>query len=334
MSLTITSVEKPIPYFDGYAVRRFPSDPTKQPEVISYRVSKTGKKIQSYNKRHHRYQVYLTKKGTDDALGITRARANLIAHGPVPPGFSSKADYIKACLDPTSYVHLDCRHYNDDSRNDRLENLAWGTRKENRADQRRNQGRSGTIKLTPQERKALCDRFFSDVSISQTELGRVYGITQASVSSTVLDDPRYTKSFSKKRAKVLIQLRSLSCPYHPKECEKILNQYTASEDAHLTSLTSSYDNGTWDYQTVEKQLRRWIMENTEFGSLDHLPMTTSSYKLWWLRNKYRDLIRDQYYDDWTAGTLTISQISASTGKCRSYIRKRLHEIKEENKFNE
>lgn len=125
------------------------------------------------NGRRPRYAVILIREGKRHSLLVHRLV--LIAFvGPCPPGKES-------------------RHLNDDPSDNRLENLAWGTRLENAADAKRNGirrtgERNGRAKLTreqvlyvrAQRGKVTQQRLADELGVNQTtissiQLGRLWG---------------------------------------------------------------------------------------------------------------------------------------------------------------
>jgi hypothetical protein len=98
---------------------------------------------------------------TDEGGKIAKFRSNLICeafHGPRPPG-------------------MQCRHIDGNPKNDRPENLAWGTQSENQMDRHRH----GTAQIEARNKKVRLNRdavFYirNNPAVSPTVLGRELGV--------------------------------------------------------------------------------------------------------------------------------------------------------------
>ena len=98
---------------------------------------------------------------TDDGGKLAKLRSNLICeafHGPRPPG-------------------MQCRHIDGNPKNDRPENLAWGTQSENQMDRHRH----GTAQIESRNKKVRLNReavYFirANPDMTHAELGRKFGV--------------------------------------------------------------------------------------------------------------------------------------------------------------
>src|SRR4051812_17537545 len=91
--------------------------------------------------------------------------------GPCPPG-------------------MECRHLDGDPTNNRLDNLAWGTPKQNSEDKIRHGTQSRGLdrwnaKLTPSKVRRI-RRLYRTGLFSQTELGRMHKVHQTTIRNVVL----------------------------------------------------------------------------------------------------------------------------------------------------
>jgi hypothetical protein len=112
--------------------------------------------------------------------------------------------YVKACVRRSvhKFVHHlvletfvgarpaghQCRHLDGDRRNNRLENLAWGTRQENAQDKIRHGTatigeRNGGAKLTESQAREILS--LSQHGYSRRQLSEIYGVTAAAVSMLI-----------------------------------------------------------------------------------------------------------------------------------------------------
>ena len=86
---------------------------------------------------------------------------------------------------PGREVGLEVAHNNGNRQDNRAENLRWTTRKDNHAD-RKKHGTWGR-KLTSEEVKEI-RTIYGAGGITQSDLGRQFGVTQATVSKIVRGD--------------------------------------------------------------------------------------------------------------------------------------------------
>ncbi len=108
-----------------------------------------------------------------NCLGYTRKIHSLILEtyvGPCPPG-------------------MQCRHLDGDSKNNRLENLVWGTSSENQQDRIQHktdcQGeKCRTSKLTEQDVRMIVYLYRTGLFL-QREIAKVYNIAQVTISRIV-----------------------------------------------------------------------------------------------------------------------------------------------------
>ena len=125
----------------------------------------------------------------------------------------------------------ECRHLNDISNDNRLENLCWGTRLENVEDKRRNGGipygeRSKSHKLTNIQVMEIGEKYSKDKS--STDLSNEYGVSK----STILEIVRGNKWKHLPISDITIKHRSVrKTPLSKDEIErgtKALNRYAQS----------------------------------------------------------------------------------------------------------
>ena len=84
----------------------------------------------------------------------------------------------------------ECCHRNDNRQDDRLENLYWGTRKENFADAVKND-KLGSVLNVKQVR--VIHHLLESEELTQKEIGRVFGLKE---SSTTINDIARGRSWS------------------------------------------------------------------------------------------------------------------------------------------
>ncbi len=85
---------------------------------------------------------------------------------------------------------MECRHLNDNCRDNRLDNLRWGTRSENLLDRSRNGiSNTGNHKGSKNQMAKLVDgdiieirRLLTKEHLTQKEVGKIFGITSGAVS--------------------------------------------------------------------------------------------------------------------------------------------------------
>lgn len=80
---------------------------------------------------------------------------------------------------PDGYV---CRHLDGNPVNNAVDNLCWGTPKENSHDSLRHDTHGG--KLTEQQKKEVCN-LWATGRVTQKEIGCKFGVTQSNVSYLV-----------------------------------------------------------------------------------------------------------------------------------------------------
>lgn len=78
---------------------------------------------------------------------------------------------------------MECRHLDDDPNNNNLDNLCWGTRKQNIADRRRHGTAPPATKLT--EAKVRRIRKLLSQGHTQVEVAAMFGVTQTNISCIV-----------------------------------------------------------------------------------------------------------------------------------------------------
>lgn len=169
---TPEEIWKPIPDFPGYdisdqgRVRSYwGSGKSKPLRDIPQRILHPSKKIYS--------QVTLTKDGKHFIFLVHRLVLEIFI-GPCPPGMES-------------------RHSDGIPANCSIENLSWGTHSENMLDRTRhgtnwdNRGMNcPTAKLT--DAQVLEIRKLTSRGITQTEIGKIYGVNQSHISRILSRD--------------------------------------------------------------------------------------------------------------------------------------------------
>jgi len=117
------------------------------------------------------YRMVRLFDGAGQWKAVKVSRLVLLAHVGQPP-----------------FPRADARHLNDDSLNDSLANLAWGTRKENEDDKRRNGNapvgeNHGRSRLTNADVRAI--RAAATTGATNQAIADQYGVTQPTISKIV-----------------------------------------------------------------------------------------------------------------------------------------------------
>lgn len=150
---------KPIPGFSDYCISKDGRVWSKPRKSFHRGYVLKGRWLKPYIDSYGYFQVSLQKKGKRICRLISRLMLETFVG-----------------LRPTG---MQCRHLDGNNQNDKLENLTWGTSKENHAD-RILHGTNG-IRLNEEQVRAIF-LTYHDGYYTQREIAKAFGITQAHVS--------------------------------------------------------------------------------------------------------------------------------------------------------